>query len=80
MTEDESVGWHHWLDGQGFERALGGDEGQGNLDCFSPQGCKISDTTEWLNNSVNEREDGKKYKMLEMDHLWTMEGNIYFPT
>ena len=27
MTEDEIVGWYHWLNGQGFEQALGvGDE------------------------------------------------------
>ena len=24
MTEDEMVGWYHWLDGQEFEQALGG--------------------------------------------------------
>ena len=23
MTEDETVGWHHWLDGHEFEQALG---------------------------------------------------------
>ena len=23
MTEDETVGWHHWLDGHVFEQALG---------------------------------------------------------
>ena len=23
MTEDEMVGWHHWLDGREFEQALG---------------------------------------------------------
>ena len=32
-TEDESVGWHHWLNGQEFEQALGDGEGQGNLAC-----------------------------------------------
>ena len=26
-TEDESVGWHHWLNGQEFEQALGDSEG-----------------------------------------------------
>ena len=29
-TEDEMVGWHHWLNGLEFEQALG-DGGQGNL-------------------------------------------------
>ena len=48
-TEDEMVGWHHCLDGHGFEQALGYSEGQGSLACCSPQGCKESDTTERLN-------------------------------
>ena len=26
-TEDESVGWHHWPNGQEFEQALGDSEG-----------------------------------------------------
>ena len=33
MTEDEKVGWHHWLDGHEFE--LFGD-GQGHLACCIP--------------------------------------------
>ena len=49
MTEDEMVGWHHWLDGHEFEQALGVGDGQGNLTCCSPWGHKESDTTEWLN-------------------------------
>ena len=48
-TEDDMVGWHHWLDGHEFEKALGDGEGQGNLACCSPWHCKESDTTEWLN-------------------------------
>ena len=30
-TEDELVGWHHWLNGQEFEQILGNSKGQGNL-------------------------------------------------
>ena len=30
-TEDEIVGWHHWLDGHVFEQAPGDSEGQGSL-------------------------------------------------
>ena len=30
-TEDETVGWHHRLDGHGFAQALGDGEGQGSL-------------------------------------------------
>ena len=46
MTENEMVGWHHQLDGLEFEQALGVGDGQGGLPCFSPWGCKESDTTE----------------------------------
>ena len=38
MTEDEMVGWHHRLNGHGFEQALGEGEAQGNLECYSPWG------------------------------------------
>ena len=48
-TEDEMVGWHHWLDGQEFEQAPGAGDGQGGLVCCSSWGCKESDTTELLN-------------------------------
>ena len=37
MTEDETVGWHHGLNGHEFEQALGVD-GQGSLVCRSPWG------------------------------------------
>ena len=45
MTEDEMVGWHHWLDGLEFEQALGDGKGQGTLVCCSPCGHKESYTT-----------------------------------
>ena len=48
-TEDEMVGWHHWLSGQEFEQTLGDSEGQGCLMCCSPGDHKESDTTEQLN-------------------------------
>ena len=51
MTEDEMVGWHHWLNGHEFEQAPGDGEGQGSLACCSPWGHKELDTTEWLNNN-----------------------------
>ena len=49
MTEDEMVGWHHRLDGHEFEQTLGDSEGQGDLVCCSPRGCRELDTTERLN-------------------------------
>ena len=45
-TEDEVVGWHHRLNGQEFEQAPGGGDGQGSLACCSPWSRKESDTTE----------------------------------
>ena len=42
MTEDEMVGWHHQLNGRGFEQALGVGEGQRSLVCCSPGGHKES--------------------------------------
>ena len=48
-TEDEIVGWHHWLNGHEFEQAPGVGNGQGSLACCSPWGHKESDMTEWLN-------------------------------
>ena len=48
-TEDEMVGWHHWLDGHEFEQSVGVGDGQRSLACCSPWGGKESDTTEGLN-------------------------------
>ena len=48
-TEDEMVGWHHWLNGHEFGKSLGVGDGQGGLVCCSPWGRKESDTTEQLN-------------------------------
>ena len=47
-TEDEIVGWHHQLNGYGFEQALRVGEGQGSLVCCIPWGHKESDTAERL--------------------------------
>ena len=41
------VGWHHRLNGHEFEQALGDDEGQGSLKCYSPWGYKGLDLTEY---------------------------------
>ena len=43
-TEDEMVGWHHWLNGPEFEQAPGDGEGQKNLARCSPRGHKELDT------------------------------------
>ena len=39
-TEDEMVGWHHRLDGHGFEWTPGVGNGQGGLVCCGSWGLK----------------------------------------
>ena len=51
MTEDETVGWRHRLNGHEFEETLGVADGQGGLACCSSWGRKESDTTEPLNGT-----------------------------
>ena len=48
-TEDEMVGWHHWLNGRGFGWTPGVGDGQGGPACCGSWGHKESDTTERLN-------------------------------
>ena len=49
-TEDEMVGWHHWLNGHGFGWTPGVGDGQGGLACLpSSWGHKESDLTKRLN-------------------------------
>ena len=45
VAEDETVGWHHQLNGHEFEKTLGDSEGQRSLVCDSPGGHKEPDTT-----------------------------------
>ena len=48
-TKDEMAGWHHRLNGHGFEWTLGVDGGQGDLACCGSCGRKELDMTEQLN-------------------------------
>ena len=45
------VGWHHQLNGHGFEWTLGVGDGQGGLACCDSWGHKESDMTERLISS-----------------------------
>ena len=36
VTEDEIIGWHHWINEHEFEQALHDGEGQGSLECRTP--------------------------------------------
>ena len=53
MTEDEMVGWHHQLDGDGFGWTLGVGDRQGGLAYCGWWGRKESDMTERLNWTEN---------------------------
>ena len=54
-TEDEVVGWHHWLNGHESEQALGDSKGQGGLACCSLWGHKESDMTNWTEPTAYSR-------------------------
>ena len=49
MTEDELVGWYHWLNGHEFGQAPGVGDGKEGLVSSSPWGPQESDMTEQLN-------------------------------
>ena len=49
VTENEMVGWHHWLDRHEFEQISGVRINRESWHAYSPLGHKESDTTEWLN-------------------------------
>ena len=49
MTEEETVGWHHLLNGHGFGWTLGVGDAQGGLACCGSWSLKELDTTECLN-------------------------------
>ena len=67
MTEDEMVGWHLWLRHE-FEQAPRVGDGQGSLACCSPWGHKESDTTEQLNNTIQQ-----KSNTLRPYHWWIQQ-------
>ena len=55
--EDETVEWHHWLDGHEFKQTSGIADGQGSLACCSPWGQPrvktwLSNWTDWLLHSI----------------------------
>ena len=55
MTEDEMVGWRHWLNGHELGQVPRDSEGQGDLACCSPWGHKELGTTEGRsNNNLNQ--------------------------
>ena len=51
ITKDEMVGWHHRLNRQESEQAVGDGEGQRSLLCCSTRGHKKLDVTEQLTHT-----------------------------
>ena len=67
-TEDEMVGWHHWLDGHKFEQSLGVDDGQRSLVSCSPWSHKESDMSEhWTELKYLE-----KFKVIGLQDLFKL--------
>ena len=54
MTEDEMIGWHHWLNGHEFEQILGDGEGQGGLVSRSMRSQRVG------HNLVTEQQQPQK--------------------
>ena len=56
-TEDEMVGWHHWLNGHEFEQALGVGDGQGGL-CAAVHG--VAKSQAWLSDWTDKGKESVK--------------------
>ena len=88
-TEDEMVGWHHWLDGHEFDQALGVGDGQRSLACCSPWDHKESDMTEWLNWLESLKVFSESVRVLVLyyffrlksktDEVWYHHTQVVFP-
>ena len=58
MTEDETVGWHHQLNGHEYEQTPGDGEGLGSLACCSPWGLKelgmtVTENSEYTGTKIS---------------------------
>jgi len=84
MTEDEMVGWHHWLDGCESEWTLGVGDGQGGLVCCDSWGRKeltrLSNWTElnWRNFPNPGIRPGVHYRQ-NLYWLSYQRSTFYFP-
>ena len=71
--QDEMVGWHHWLNGHGFEQTPRDSEGQGSLACCSLWCRKESDMAKWLNDNNN------NFLRVQLN-LWIKEQELCHPS
>ena len=87
MTEEEMVGWHHWLDGHGFGWTPGVGDGQGGMACCGSWGHNELDMTERLNwtklNSVYLVHLHSQFCICQLNHksycaiVFTTEKNLH---
>ena len=79
MTEDEIVGWRHWLNGHGFWWTPGVGDGQGGLACCNSWGYKEMDMTELLNWTEigRERDQEEKHLYILLGALLDVLKNIF---
>ena len=81
-TEDEMVGWHHWLNGHGFGWTPGVGDGQGGLVCCGSWGCRVGHdwATElnWTGNKATPFLNGKASTLiLRLQVCFLVTGNFF---
>ena len=72
MTENEMIGWHHWLYGTSLSKLQELMMDGGSLACCRPWGRKESDMTEWLNWTELKKKHGKESEgaSFKASHGW----------
>ena len=73
MTEDEMVGWHHWLNAHEFEQAPGDGDRPGSPECCSPWGLKELNMSKWLHWTT-------KYSIYIFCHSNSHHSLMYYPS
>ena len=67
-TENEIVGWHHWLNGHEFEHAPGVGDRQGSLASCRPQSPNESNRAQWLNRTLSVLNE--RWQILNRHHIY----------
>ena len=69
-SEDEMAGRHHQCNEHGLGQTPKDGEGQGGLVCYSPWGCKESDTTgDWTIREAKIKVFSKQLKLDEFESI-----------
>ena len=80
-TEDEMVGWHHRLNGHGFEQTTGHREGQENLVCSIPRDHSQTWLSDWtIVKEVLKKMNAKAiYALVNFSKIWNLNNNYSIP-